>query len=42
MINKGEAHINNETFEKYFQVQRPSLIYKVLRRANDKKKRKKQ
>ena len=25
MINKGEAHVNNEIFQKYFQVQRPSL-----------------
>ena len=38
MINKAEAHVNNEIFEKYFKLQKPSLMYKVLRRANDKEK----
>ena len=38
MINKGEAHVNKEIFEKYFKLQKPSLMYKVLRRTNDKEK----
>ena len=38
MINKGEAHVNNEIFEKYLKLQKPSLMYKVLRRTNDKEK----
>ena len=36
MINKEDTHVNNEIFEKYFKIQRPSLMYKVLRRRNDK------
>ena len=38
MINKGKAHINNEIFEKYFKLQKPSLMHKVLHRTNDKEK----
>ena len=38
MINKEEEeHVNQEIFQKYFKIQKPSLIYKVLRTINDKK-----
>ena len=37
-VNKEDAHVNNEIFEKYFKLQKPSPIYKVLRRTNDKEK----
>ena len=38
MINKEDAHVNNEIFQKYFQVQKPSLMYKVLNETRDKEK----
>ena len=38
MINKEEAHVNEEVFQKYFKLQKPRLMYKVLRRLNDKEK----
>ena len=38
MINKEDAHVNQEIFLKYFQIQKPSLMYKVLRTMNDKEK----
>ena len=33
-----DAHVNEEIFQKYFKLQKPSLIYKVLRTLNDKEK----
>ena len=36
MINREDAHINQEIFQKYFKIQKPSLMYKVLRTINDK------
>ena len=38
MINKEDAHVNNELFKKHFKVKTPSLMYKVLRKTNDKEK----
>ena len=38
MINKEDAHVNNELFKKHFKVETPSLMYKVLRKTNDKEK----
>ena len=38
MINKKDAHVNNELFEKYSKVETLSLMYKVLRKTNDKEK----
>ena len=38
MINKEDAHINQEIFLKYFIIQKPSFMYKVLRTMNDKEK----
>ena len=38
MINKEDAHVNNELFQKYFKLQKPSLMYKILRTLNDKEK----
>ena len=38
MINKEDAHLNHELFEKHFKVKTPSLMYKVLRKTNDKEK----
>ena len=38
MIDKEDAHVNNEIFEKYCKLQKPSLMYKVLRRTNNKEK----
>ena len=38
MINKKEAHINNELFKKHFKVQTPSFMYRVLYETNDKAK----
>ena len=38
MINKEETHVNQEIFQKYFKIQKPSLMYKVLRTLNDKEK----
>ena len=36
MINKEDARVNDEVFQKYFKIQKPSLVYKVLRTINDK------
>ena len=33
-----DAHVNEEIFQKYFKLQKPSLMYKVLRTLNDKEK----
>ena len=38
MINKEDAHVNDELFQKYFKLQKPSLMYKILRTLNDKEK----
>ena len=38
IINKEDARVNNKIFEKYFKLQKPNLMYKVLRRTNDKEK----
>ena len=38
MINKDKVPINNELFKKHFQVQKPIVMYKVLRETNDKEK----
>ena len=38
MIDKEDAHVNQELFQKYFKIQKPSLMYKVLRLINDKEK----
>ena len=38
MINKEDGHVNQEIFQKYFKIQKPSLMYKVLRTINDKEK----
>ena len=39
MINKEDTHVNKEIFKKYFQLESPSLMYKVLRGTNDKEKK---
>ena len=36
MVNKEDEHINQEIFQKYFKIQKPSLKYKVLRKIYDK------
>ena len=33
-----DAHVNEEIFQKYFKLQKPSFMYKVLRVLNDKQK----
>ena len=38
MINKEETHVNQEIFQKYFKIPKPSLMYNVLRTLNDKEK----
>ena len=38
MIDKEDTHVNQELFQKYFQIQKPSLMYEVLRTINDKEK----
>ena len=38
MINKEDAHVNNELFKKHFKPKTPSLMYKVLHKTNDKEK----
>ena len=38
MINKEDAHVNNELFKKQFKVETPSLMYKVLHKTNEKEK----
>ena len=37
MINKEDADVNQEIFQKYFKIQKLSFMYKVLRTINDKK-----
>ena len=37
MINKEDADVNQEIFQKYFKIQKLSLMYKVLRTINNKK-----
>ena len=37
MINKEDEHVNQEMFQKYFKIQKPRLMYKILRSINDKK-----
>ena len=39
MINKEDTRVNKEIFKKYFQLESPSLMYKVLRGTNDKEKK---
>ena len=39
IINKEDAHVNKEIFKKYFQLESPSLMYKVLRGTNDEEKK---
>ena len=36
VINKEGTHVSQEIFQKYFKIQSPSLMYKVLRTINDK------
>ena len=38
MINKEDAHVNNELYEKHFKVEKPSLNYEVWRKTNNKEK----
>ena len=38
MINKEDTHVKNELFKKHFKVKTPSLMYKILRKTNDKDK----
>ena len=38
MINKEDKQVNNKIFEKYFRLEKPSLMYKVLWTLNDKEK----
>ena len=38
MINKEDKHVNQEIFQKYFKIQKSSLMCKVLRTLNDKEK----
>ena len=38
-INKEDTHVNKDIFKKYFQLESPSVMYKVLRETNDKKKK---
>ena len=38
MINKEDGLVNQEIFRKYFKIQKPSHMYKVLRIINDKEK----
>ena len=38
MINKEDTHVNNELFKKHFKVKTSGLMYKILRKANDKEK----
>ena len=38
MINKEDAHVNNELFKKHFKAEKPSLMYEVLHKTNDKEK----
>ena len=36
MTDREDAHVNQEIFLKHFKIQKPSLMYKVLRTTNDK------
>ena len=38
MINKEDAHVNNELYEKHFKVEKPSLNYEVWCKTNNKEK----
>ena len=38
MIDKEDGHVNQEIFRKYFKIQKPSHMYKVLGTINDKEK----
>ena len=38
LINKEDGHVNQEIFQKYFKIEKPSRTYKVLRTIKDKKK----
>ena len=38
MIDKEDKHVNQEIFQKYFKIQKPSLMDKVLHTINIKKK----
>ena len=38
-MNKEDTHVNKDIFKKYFQLESPSVMYKVLRETNDKKKK---
>ena len=37
MFDKEDAHVNNELFRKHFKVEKPSLMYEVLRKTNKEK-----
>ena len=37
MINREKLPINNELFKKLFNVQKPTLMYKVLHKINNDK-----
>ena len=36
-VYKEDAHVNNELFQKHFKVEKPSLMYEVLRKTNKEK-----
>ena len=36
MTDREDTHVNQEIFLKHFKIQKPSLMYKVLRTTNDK------
>ena len=38
MIDQEDKHVNQEIFQKYFKIQKPSVMYKVLRTMDDKEK----
>ena len=38
MIDQEDKQVNQEIFQKYFKIQKPSLMYKVLRTMDDKEK----
>ena len=38
MINKEDGDVNQEIFQKYLKIQKPSFMYKVLRTMNNKEK----
>ena len=37
IITKEDTHVNKEIFKKYFQLERPTLMYKVLYETNNNK-----